>query len=100
METYASVCDVSGHSKNEKRAQADLEKNYKHNGDRYEVGLLWTDDTSNVPNNYFSAYQQLLSMENRLRNDPELKEGFKATIEKDLENNFVRKRKQEEVVST
>ena len=39
-------------------------------------------------------------MENRLRKDPELKEGFKATIEKDLENNFVRKRKQEEVVST
>ena len=29
METYASVCDVSGRSKKEKRVQAILEKNYQ-----------------------------------------------------------------------
>ena len=86
METYASVCDVSGRSKEEKRAQAILEKTTKHNGERYEVGLLWADDNPNLPNNYYSAYQQFLSMERRLSKDSELKEAYKATIEKDLEN--------------
>ena len=100
METYASVCDVSGRSKEEKRAQAILEKTTKHNGERYEVGLLWADDNPNLPNNYYSAYQQFLSMERRLSKDPELKEAYEATIEKDLENHFVRKLEQEEVVST
>ena len=100
METYASVCDVSGRSKEEKRAQAILEKTTKHNGERYEVGLLWADDNPNLPNNYYSAYQQFLSMERRLSKNPGLKEAYKATIEKDLENHFVQKLEQEEVVST
>ena len=69
-------------------------------GERYEVGLLWADDNPNLPNNYYSAYQQFLSMERRLSKDPELKEAYKDTIEKDLENHFVRKLEQEEVVST
>ena len=90
METYASVCDVSGRSKEEKRAQAILEKTTKHNGERYEVGLLWADDNPNLPNNFFSAYQQFLSKEKRLSKDPGLKEAYKVTIEKDyLENHFV-----------
>ena len=63
METYASVCDVSGRSKEEKRAQTILENTTKHNGKRYEVGLLWADNNPNLPNNYHSAYQQFLSME-------------------------------------
>ena len=63
METYASVCDVSGRSKEEKRVQANLEKTTKHNGELYEKGLLWADDNPNLPNNYYSAYQQFLSME-------------------------------------
>ena len=100
METYASVCDVSGRSREEKRAQAILERTTKHNGERYEVGLLWADDNPNLPNNYYSAYQQFLSMEKRLSKDPELKEAYKATIEKDLQNHFVRKLEQEQVVST
>ena len=74
---------VSGRSKEEKRAQAILEKTTKHNGERYEVGLLWADDNPNLPNNYYSAYQQFLSMEKRLSKDLELKEAYKATIEKD-----------------
>ena len=100
METYASVCDVSGRSKEEKRAQAILEKTTQQNGERYEVGLLWADDNPNLPNNYYSAYQQFLSMERRLSKDPELKEAYKVTIEIDLENHFVRKLEQEEIVST
>ena len=83
-----------------KEPLAILEKTTKHNGERYEVGLLWADDNPNLPNNYYSAYQQFLSMERRLSKDPELKEAYKATIEKDLENLFVRKLEHEEIVST
>ena len=90
METYSSVCNVTGKSKEEKRALSILEKTTKHNGERYEVGLLWAEDEPNFPNNYFSAYQQFLSMEKRLAKDVELKTASKATIEKDLESNFVR----------
>ena len=105
METYASVCNLSGRSKEEKRVQAILEKTTKHNGERYEVGLLWADDNPSQPNNYYSniyysAYQQFLSMEKRLGKDPELKAAYKATNEKDLENHFVRKLEQEEVERT
>ena len=80
MDTYASVCDVSGRSKEEKRAQAILEKTTKHYGERYEVGLLWADDNPSLPNDYYSADQQFLSMEKGLSKDPELKAAYKATI--------------------
>ena len=91
METYSSVCNVTGKSKEEKRALSILEKTTKHNGERYEVGLLWAEDKPSLPNNYFLAYQQFLSMEKRLAKDVELKTAYKATIEKDLERNFVRR---------
>ena len=51
METYASVCDISGRFKEEKRAQAILEKTTKHNGECYEVGLQWAYDNPRLPNN-------------------------------------------------
>ena len=83
METYASVCDVSGRSKEDKRAQAIFEKTTTQYGERYEVGLLWADDNPSLPNIYYSADQQFLSMEKRLGKDPELKAAYKATIQKD-----------------
>ena len=100
METYASVCDVSGRSKEEKRALSILERTTKHNGERYQVGLIWADDNPDLPNNYYSAYQQFLLMEKRLEKDLELKEAYKGTIKKDLENHFVRKLDQEKVSIT
>ena len=95
METYASVCDVSGRFKEEKRALSILERTTKHNGERYEVGLMWADDNPDLPNNYYSAYQQFLSMEKRLEKDSEMKNANQATIEKDIQSNFVRKLDQE-----
>ena len=91
METYSSVCNFTGKSKEEKRALSILEKSTKQNGERYEVRLLWAEDEPSLPNNYFSAYQQFLSMEKRLAKDLELKTAYKATIEKDLERNLVRR---------
>ena len=91
MERYSSVCNVTGKSKEEKRALSILGKTTKHNGERYEFGLLWAEDEPSLPNSYFSAYQPFVSMEKRLAKDVELKTADKATIEKDLERNFVRR---------
>ena len=40
IESYASNCDVTGHSKEEQRAIKTLEQTTQFNGERYEVGLL------------------------------------------------------------
>ena len=90
METYASVRDVSGLFKEEKRAQVIFENTTRHNCERYEVGRLRADDNPNLPDNHYSAYQRFLSMDKRLGKDTDLKEANKATIW-DLENHFVRK---------
>ena len=90
MEIYCYVCKVTGKSKEEKRTLSVLEKTTKHNGERYEVGHLWVEDEPSLPHNYFSAYQQFLSMEKRLEKDVELKTAYKASKEKDLKSNFVR----------
>ena len=51
METYSSVCNVTGKSEEEKRALSILEKTTKHNGERYKVGLLWAEDEPSLSNN-------------------------------------------------
>ena len=89
METYSSVCNVTGKSKEEKRALSILEKTTNHNGDRYEVGLRWAEDEPSLPKDYLYAYQQFLSMEKRLEKDVELKTAYRATIEKYLGSDFV-----------
>ena len=41
IESYASNCEVTGHSKDEQRAVKTLEQTTRFNGERYEVELLW-----------------------------------------------------------
>ena len=77
-----------------------LERTKTPNSEGYEVGLMWADDNPDWPHKYYSAYQQFLSMEKRLEKNFELKNTYQATIEKDLESNFVRKLDPEEIVST
>ena len=91
METYSSVCKVIGKSKEEKRTLSLLEKMTKHNGERYEVAHSWAEDEPSLHNNYLSVYQQFFPMEKRLKKHVELQTTYKATIEKDLQSNFVRR---------
>ena len=41
IESYASNCDVTGHSNEEQRAIKTLEQTTRYTGERYEAGLLW-----------------------------------------------------------
>ena len=55
------------------RAQEILGTTTFHNGQRYDVGMLWVDDNIQLPNNYFSSLVQLKSLEKRLSRDTSLK---------------------------
>ena len=72
IETYASKINVISQSKKELQAQKMLESTTKFTGERYEVGMLWSDPEPNLPNNYSSALGQLHSLERRFQRDPNL----------------------------
>ena len=70
IETYASKINVVSQSKKEQQTQRFLESTTKFTGERYEVGMLWNETESNLPNNYSSALVQLYSLERRFQRDP------------------------------
>ena len=100
MESYATRVNVSGRSKDDKRALAQLEQTTKLVDGRYEVGLPWAEDNPRIENNYFSAHSQFCSLERRLEKDLSLKARYRDTIKVDLENEYVRKLDEEELGET
>ena len=64
-------------SSSNERASKTLEETV-HDGERYQVGMLWATDEP-LPDNYFAALVQLKSVENRLEKDPELKAIYQKT---------------------
>ena len=91
MESYATRVNLSGRSKEDKRALELLEKSTKLVDGHYEVGLPWAEDNATIENNYFSAHSQFCSLERRLQKDESLKQRYKETINVDLQNGYVRK---------
>ena len=89
-ETYASKINVVSQSKKEQPAQKSLESTTKFTGERYEVGMLWSEPESNLPNNYGSAFGQLHSLERRIQRDLILKELYQQSIDTDVEKGFVK----------
>ena len=84
VESYASNCDVTGHSKEKQRAIKMLEQTTRLNGEIYEVGLLWREDEVKLPNNFYSAMGQLKSLERRLQKDETLNKRYQETIDTDV----------------
>ena len=85
MESYASNCSASGRSKEDDKALEMLNATTKFDGERNEVGLLWKNAKSHLPNNYSSAVSQLKSLERRLEKDENLKQRYKETIDVDVQ---------------
>ena len=100
IESYASNCVVTGHSKQEQRAIKTLEQTTRFNGERYEVGLLWREDEVKLPNNFYSAMGQLKSLERRLHKDETLKKRYQETIDTDVNAGYVWKVDQSELNET
>ena len=84
IETYASKITVVSQSKKELHAQKTLESMTKFTGERYEVGMLWSEPKPNLPNKYSSALGQLYSLERRFQRYPSLKSLYPQSIETDV----------------
>ena len=76
-------------TEDEKSAIRILESTINHTGERYEIGLPWK-VPANLQNNYFSALNQLNSLNKRLNNDPKLSDMYQQTLVTDLEKNYVK----------
>ena len=89
IESYGAFKQVDSRSAADARAEKILEATTYHDGSRYQVGMLWAEDESNLPNNYFSAIVQLKSLERRLGKDAELKERYTQTIKEDFSKRYI-----------
>ena len=89
MESYGAYKQVDQRSAADARAQEILEITTFHNGQRYDVGMLWADDNTQLPNNYFSSLVHLKSLEKRLSRDTRLNENYTNTIREDLEKGYL-----------
>ena len=88
MESYGAFKQVDPRSAADAHAQEILETTF-HNGQRYDVGMLWADDNIPLPNNYFSSLVQLKFFEKRLSRDTLMKESYANTIREDLEKGYL-----------
>ena len=101
IETYASEINVVSQSKKKNQAHRFLESTTKYTGERYEVGMLWSEPESNLPtNNYGSALGQLYSLERRFQRDRNLKVLYQQSIDTDAEKGFVKILGKSEVIGT
>ena len=89
MESYGALKQVDPRSASDARAHDILENTTLHNGKKYDVGMLWAEVNIELPNNYFSALDQLKTLEKRLTKDQTLREKYSNTIKEDLDKCYV-----------
>ena len=91
MESYGTYKPVDSRSAADAKASEILDETTHDDGCRYQVGMLWAEDGSSLPNNCFSALVHLKSLERRFSKDPELKQYHCKTIQGDLEKGYIEK---------
>ena len=89
MESYVAMKEVDPRSSAESRAIEILEKTTTHDGQRYQVGMLWANDDLDLPNNYYSALVQLKSLEKRLSKDEKHRSKYSKNLNDDVEKGYV-----------
>ena len=89
MESYGAMKQVDSRSAADARAEKILDETTYHDGSRYQVGMLWADPESSLPNNYFSALVQLKSLYRRLGKDVDLRERYSKNIQDDFSKGYI-----------
>ena len=89
LESYGAFKQVDARSAADKRALSILKTETVHDGERYTVPMLWSDNDVSLPNNYYSSLAQLKSLEKRLDKDPLLREKYTETIREDISKGYV-----------
>ena len=100
IETYASNCDVTGHSKDEQRAIKTLEQTTRFTGERYEVGHLLREQDVKLPNNFYTAMGEHKFLERSLHKYDMLQKRYRETIDTDVKAGYIRKVNQIELNET
>ena len=67
-----------------------LESTTTFTGERYEVGMLWSETEPNLPNNYNSALGQLYSLEQRFQREPKKKNLDQQSVDTDVEKGLAK----------
>ena len=89
MESFGAYKQVDRRFASDARGQKILEDTTCHDGCRYQVGMLWTEDRSSLPKHYFSALVQLKSLERGLDKNPKLSNSYNQTITSDLDKSYI-----------
>ena len=89
LESYGAMTEVDPRSSADRRAVKILEKTTKHDGQIYQVGMLWANDDIDLPNNYYSALVQLKSLKKRFSKDEKLRSKYSKNIIDDVEKVYV-----------
>ena len=90
IETCASKINVASQSKKGLQAQTMLISATKITGERYEVGMLWSESEPNLPDNYSPAFGQLYPLERRFQKDRHPKSLHQQSIDTNVEKEFVK----------
>ena len=66
-----------------------LKNSINHNGERFEIKLPWKSEIK-LENNFYSALNQVKSLNTRLQRKPLLQETYNKTLLTDLEKNYLK----------
>ena len=83
-------------SPEEKKGLAILEATIRHNGERYEVGLMWKSKDVKLPDNRSDAMRQFLALERRFQRNPEYAEKYHKAISEYISLGHARKLNEDE----
>lgn len=78
-------------SDDDKRARFILRSTTKRIGDRFETGLLWRLDGTELPSSYDMALRRLVNVEARMRREPDFAEQYANQISAYLTKGYARK---------
>ncbi|XP_036347027.1 uncharacterized protein LOC118756368, partial [Rhagoletis pomonella] len=90
VENFGVNCKIALESDENQRARKVLAETTRDLGQRYEVGLLWREDSVNLPHSYAMAKQRLLNIESRMLRDADYAETYKREISKYLDKGYAR----------
>ena len=74
-----------------------LERTTCKGDERYQVGLIWKDSNTNLPDNRAVTVRRLHLLEKRLEGDPELNAKYSQTIGDDLQKGYIKKLSEKEL---
>ena len=89
IEAEGTLPEQNEDSSRDQLAVQTIENSICFNGERYQIGFPWK-PVKKLQNNYFSAVNQLRSLQKRLQNDHGLNQKYNQALKTDLDKNLVK----------